>query len=92
MHHSNTTHDNTSDERHDSRPGDGPDGPDASAHYQGRHVRLDLPDADAEVQDQGSPLRRRGFRILSRLARVDSDPAADSAAVPAGAHAALVDA
>ena len=61
--------------------------------YQGRHVRLDVPCVeDPEAPVNGSHPRRRGFGILSRLARVDADPedAVDDA--PTGAHAALVDA
>jgi hypothetical protein len=67
---------------------------DQTLAYQGRHVRLDVPCDDGyEVAPvSGSHPRRRGFGILSRLARVENVPAAEVAAAPMGAHAALVDA
>jgi hypothetical protein len=40
----------------------------------------------------GSHPRRRGFGILSRLARVEADPEVGAEVAPTGAHAALVDA
>jgi hypothetical protein len=61
--------------------------------YQGRHVRLDVPGVEA-APVQGAHPRRRGFGILSRLARVDGPDSADTGAdhAPVGAHAALTDA
>jgi hypothetical protein len=65
----------------------------AATAYRGRHVRLDVPCAEEpEAPANGSHPRRRGFGILSRLARVEGVPEAVEVAVPAGAHAALVDA
>jgi hypothetical protein len=68
---------------------------DETTEYQGRHRRLDvacvegLEDAAAV---NGSHPRRRGFGILSRLARVEADPEVGAEVAPTGAHAALVDA
>jgi hypothetical protein len=62
--------------------------------YQGRHVRLDAY-AEVAADVRGSHPRRRGFGILSRLARVEAVPDADSvadAAFPGGTHLALADA
>lgn len=64
--------------------------------YQGRHVRRENLVAGtstvAAPPVNGSHPRRRGFGILSRLARVEADFSADAVAVSSGAHAALVDA
>ncbi len=62
--------------------------------YQGRHMRLDVsPEVvEAPAPTSGSHPRRRGFGILSRLAKVDPDPAVEADVAPRGAHAALVDA
>ena len=62
--------------------------------YQGRHVRLDAY-AEVAADVKGSHPRRRGFGILSRMARVEAVPDADSVAddaFPGGAHLALADA
>jgi hypothetical protein len=68
---------------------------DQTTAYQGRHVRLDVRCAE-ELDDaapvNGSHPRRRGFGILSRLARVEADPETGAEAAPTGAHRALVDA
>jgi hypothetical protein len=88
-----TTHDDFSFEPAQSRVQDGTD--DAGTAYQGRHVRLNVTCADAS--DEGAPAsgshpRRRGFGILSRLARVESDAPAELDSAPTGTHRALVDA
>jgi hypothetical protein len=68
---------------------------DETTAYQGRHRRLDVPCVE-ELEDaapvSGSHPRRRGFGILSRLARVEADPEDAAEVAPTGAHRALVDA
>jgi hypothetical protein len=65
---------------------------DETTAYQGRHRRLDV--ACVEELEDAAPVtgpRRRGFGILSRLARVEADPEV-AEVTPTGAHRALVDA